>query len=110
MNLSSRLREGETMSLGVLRFAVWHLPGHAPGHVVFHGHGVCFGGDVLFAGSVGRTDLPLSDGAAFQRSLARIATLPPETVVCPGHGSETTIAEELVSNPFLTGLARPLRR
>ncbi|MBP9107168.1 MAG: MBL fold metallo-hydrolase, partial [Gemmatimonadaceae bacterium] len=77
------LSEGDVMTLGSLRFEVWHMPGHAPGHVIFHGHGICFGGDVLFAGSVGRTDLPLSDGEAFQRTLARIATLPPETVVCP---------------------------
>lgn len=104
------LSDGDTMSVGGLSFAVWHMPGHAPGHVIFHGHGVCFGGDVLFAGSVGRTDLPLSDGAAFQRTLARMASLPADTVVYPGHGPETTIATEVASNPFLTGLARPLRR
>ena len=104
------LSEGDVMTLGSLRFEVWHMPGHAPGHVIFHGHGICFGGDVLFAGSVGRTDLPLSDGKAFQRTLARIATLPPETVVCPGHGPETTIADEIAANPFLSGQARPLRR
>jgi len=102
--------EGDTVSVGSLTFSVWHMPGHAPGHVVLHGHGVAFGGDVLFAGSVGRTDLPMSDGAAFQRTLARMATLPPETVVYPGHGPETTIGEEVQSNPFLTGLARPVRR
>ena len=104
------LSEGDVMTLGSLRFEVWHMPGHAPGHVIFHGHGICFGGDVLFAGSVGRTDLPLSDGEAFQRTLARIATLPPETVVCPGHGPETTIADEIAANPVLSGQARPLRR
>lgn len=104
------LSEGDVMTLGSLRFEVWHMPGHAPGHVIFHGHGICFGGDVLFAGSVGRTDLPLSDGEAFRRTLARIATLPPETVVCPGHGPETTIADEIAANPFLSGHARPLRR
>ena len=104
------LSEGDVMTLGSLRFEVWHMPGHAPGHVIFHGHGICFGGDVLFAGSVGRTDLPLSDGKSFQRTLARIATLPPETVVCPGHGPETTIADEIAANPFLSGQARPLRR
>jgi glyoxylase-like metal-dependent hydrolase (beta-lactamase superfamily II) len=104
------LQEGEELSLGDLRFTVWHMPGHAPGHVIFHGEGVVFGGDVLFAGSVGRTDLPGSDGAAFTRTLARMATLAPETVVLPGHGPETTIGAELASNPFLTGLARPVRR
>lgn len=104
------LHEGDQLSLGSLRFDVWHMPGHAPGHVVIHGHGVAFGGDVLFAGSVGRTDLPLSDGVAFQRTLERLLTLPAETVVYPGHGPETSIGAEAASNPFLTGLARPLRR
>jgi hydroxyacylglutathione hydrolase len=104
------LADGDTLSLGVLRFAVMHAPGHAPGHVVIHGHGVAFVGDCLFAGSVGRTDLPLSDGAALTRSLMRIASLPPDTVALPGHGPETTIAAELATNPFLTGLALPVRR
>jgi len=105
-----RLQEGDELSLGDLRFTVWHMPGHAPGHVILHGEGVAFGGDVLFAGSVGRTDLPGSDGAAFGRTLARMATLPPATVVLPGHGPETTIGAELATNPFLTGLALPVRR
>jgi len=104
------LQEGDSVRVGDLVFSVWHMPGHAPGHVIFHGHGVAFGGDVLFAGSIGRTDLPLSDGTAFQQTLARIATLPPDTVVLPGHGEQTTIAAEVASNPFLNGLARPLRR
>lgn len=104
------LTEGDVLEVGALAFQVWHMPGHAPGHVIFHGHGVAFGGDVLFAGSVGRTDLPLSDGVAFQRTLARMSTLPGNTVVLPGHGPETTIADELAGNPFLTGLARPVRR
>lgn len=104
------LAEGDVLEVGALAFQVWHMPGHAPGHVIFHGHGVAFGGDVLFAGSVGRTDLPLSDGVAFQRTLARMSTLPGDTVVLPGHGPETTIADELAGNPFLTGLARPMRR
>jgi hydroxyacylglutathione hydrolase len=104
------LAEGDVLSLGTLRFAVLHVPGHAPGHVLFHGHGLAFGGDLLFAGSIGRTDLPLCDAAAMQRSLARAAALPSDTLVLPGHGPETTVGAELASNPFLTGLARPLRR
>ena len=104
------LAEGDCLSLGALRFAVWHLPGHSPGHVAIVGHGTCFGGDILFAGSVGRTDLPLSDGVVFQASLARIATLPGDTAVLPGHGPATTIDAERRSNPFLAGSARPLRR
>lgn len=104
------LHEGDVVSVGSLQFSVWHMPGHAPGHVVFHGNGVVLGGDVLFAGSVGRTDLPLCDGVVFQRTLARMTTLSPDTVVLSGHGPATTIAAEVEQNPFLTGLARPLRR
>ena len=104
------LAEGDELHVGSLRFDVMHLPGHAPGHVAFHGHGVLFSGDVLFAGSIGRTDLPLSNPAHLERSLERLATLPPETQVYSGHGPGTTIGEELRSNPFLTGVARIARR
>ncbi len=100
------LAEGMELRVGELRFEVMHLPGHAPGHVVFHGHGIALGGDVLFRGSVGRTDLPLGDPKTFSRSLERIATLPRETIVHPGHGPATTIGDELRSNPFLNGGAR----
>ena len=102
------LAEGGRVHLGDFGFDVWHLPGHAPGHVAFIGHGLCFSGDVLFAGSIGRTDLPLCDAKAMHRSLMRLATLDPETRVFPGHGVSTTIGRELASNPFLRGGARPL--
>jgi hydroxyacylglutathione hydrolase len=102
--------EGDRLTLGGVTFDVWHVPGHAPGHVLLHAPGVAFGGDCLFAGSIGRTDLPLSDAGAMRRTLTRIATLPPDTVVYPGHGPATTIATELASNPFLIGLARPIAR
>ena len=101
--------DGQELILGSLRFGVMHAPGHAPGHVVLHGHGVAFVGDCLFAGSVGRTDLPLSDPADLERSLERIVALPGETRVLPGHGRETTIARELRSNPFLADW-RPIER
>jgi glyoxylase-like metal-dependent hydrolase (beta-lactamase superfamily II) len=94
------------MRLGSLRFDVLHLPGHSPGHVAFLGQGVLFGGDVLFAGSVGRTDLPLSNPGHLERSLERLATLPPETQIHAGHGPRTTIGAELRTNPFLTGAVR----
>ena len=83
-----------------------HAPGHAPGHVVIHGHGVAFVGDCLFAGSVGRTDLPFSNPAHLSASLERIAELPGETIVYPGHGPATTIEREQRTNPFLNGMAR----
>jgi glyoxylase-like metal-dependent hydrolase (beta-lactamase superfamily II) len=102
------LAEGMTLELGALRFDVMHAPGHAPGHVVIHGHGVALVGDCLFQGTVGRTDLPMCDPRALTRSLARIATLPADTVVYPGHGPSTTIGRELATNPFLNGGARVL--
>lgn len=100
------LADGDTLRVGTLDFRVMTAPGHAPGHVVIHGHGVAFVGDCLFAGSIGRTDLPMSDPAALARSLERIATLPADTVVYPGHGPATTIGREREENPFLNGTAR----
>lgn len=100
------LEDGQALALGALTFTVMHAPGHSPGHVVIHGHGVAFVGDCLFAGSIGRTDLPLSNGADLARSLERIATLDDATVVYSGHGPATTIGRERAENPFLNGLAR----
>ncbi|MEP6690757.1 MAG: MBL fold metallo-hydrolase [Gemmatimonadaceae bacterium] len=100
------LADGDVLRVGSLAFDVMHAPGHAPGHVVIHGHGVAFVGDCLFAGSVGRTDLPLSNGAHLARSLEIIAALPAATVVYAGHGPATTIGRERASNPFLNGVAR----
>lgn len=93
---------GETLALGRTTFRVMHTPGHAPGHVVFVGDRMVIGGDLLFAGSIGRTDLPMSDPAAMEESLALVAALDPALVVYPGHGSPTTIGDELRSNPFLS--------
>ena len=101
--------DGDTVTLGTLELSVMHAPGHAPGHVVIHGHGNALVGDCLFAGSIGRTDLPFSNPGDLEKSLARIVTLPPETVVHPGHGPTTTIGEEKISNPFLNGTARIVR-
>lgn len=100
------LADGDRLTLGALEFAVLHAPGHSPGHVVIHGQGVAFVGDCLFAGSVGRTDLPFGDPRALARSLDRLAALPPETVVYAGHGPPTTVGRERQTNPFLTGAAR----
>lgn len=95
------LEDGQTLTLGSLRFSVMHAPGHAPGHVVVHGEGVALVGDVLFAGSVGRTDLPLASAADLERSLTRLMALPDGTRVLPGHGGATTIERERRTNPFL---------
>jgi len=87
-----------------------HAPGHAPGHVVIHGNGIALVGDCLFAGSIGRTDLPFSNPPQLAATLQKISALAPETVVYPGHGMETTIAQERLSNPFLNGTARIVGR
>jgi glyoxylase-like metal-dependent hydrolase (beta-lactamase superfamily II) len=103
------IAHGEALRVGNLSFTVLHLPGHSPGHVGFFGNGILLGGDVLFAGSIGRTDLPLANPAHMQRTLASLAELPRETVVYPGHGDATTIGNELDSNPFLNGIANVKR-
>ncbi|HEY9224997.1 MAG TPA: MBL fold metallo-hydrolase [Gemmatimonadaceae bacterium] len=103
------LAEGHVVSCGGLQFDVIHLPGHSPGHVVFKHGDLLFGGDVLFAGSIGRTDLPLANPAHMEESLARIAELDETTVVHPGHGPITTIGHERATNPFLTGAARVIK-
>lgn len=104
------LADGEIVSVGSLAFEVIHVPGHAPGHVVFRHGDVVFGGDLLFAGSIGRTDLPLSNPMHMESSLARICELDDATAVYPGHGPSTTIGRERGTNPFLTGAARVVRR
>jgi hydroxyacylglutathione hydrolase len=101
--------DGESVALGTLTLGVMHTPGHSPGHVVLHGEGHALVGDCLFAGSVGRTDLPFSNAADLEASLARIAALPPETIIHSGHGEDSTIGEERVTNPFLNGTARLVR-
>ena len=104
------LGEGQRIAAGGLEFEVWHVPGHSPGHVVFIGQDVMMGGDLLFAGSIGRTDLPLSNPSHMTESLARICELDPGTAVHPGHGPSTTIAAERATNPFLTDGASLIRR
>jgi glyoxylase-like metal-dependent hydrolase (beta-lactamase superfamily II) len=104
------LAEGDVLQVGSLQFDVLHVPGHAPGHVAFVGGGQMLGGDLLFAGSIGRTDLPLSDPERMTESLERVAGLPDETIVYPGHGPTTSIGRERATNPFLTGVVRVVRR
>lgn len=100
------LADGDRLRVGSLDFEVMHTPGHAPGLVVIHGHGVALVGDLVFAGSIGRTDLPLSSPAAMAHSLDRLLGLADETVLYPGHGPLTTLARERAANPFLNGMAR----
>jgi hydroxyacylglutathione hydrolase len=103
------LLEGdETLELAGVSFQTIRVPGHSPGHLAFHAEGHLFSGDVIFAGSVGRTDLPLGDWDALAESIRTlIERFPPETVVCPGHGPETTLGAEVSHNPFLAPLRAP---
>lgn len=100
------LAEGQTLNLGNLEFAVTHVPGHAPGHVMIYGYGNALVGDCLFAGSIGRTDFEFCNASHLAKSLKRIVALPDETVVYPGHGESTSIGEEKKSNPFINGAAK----
>jgi glyoxylase-like metal-dependent hydrolase (beta-lactamase superfamily II) len=98
---------GERVTVGALSFDVRHAPGHSPGSVCLLGPGVAFSGDVLFAGSIGRTDLPGGDFGTLIASIEReLLPLPDDTIVYSGHGPETTIGRERRTNPFLTGVYR----
>lgn len=100
------LEAGQTVEVGNLKAEVLMTPGHSPGHVslYFAEEGCVFVGDVLFAGSIGRTDLPGGSISTLMSSIEKVLmALPPETVVYPGHGPATTIGEEKDDNPFLTG-------
>lgn len=99
----TRLAHGQSLDLAGLTLEVLHTPGHTPGHCCFHlpSEGTLLSGDQLFAGSIGRTDLPGGDTAALGRSMKdHVMTLPDETRVLPGHGPETTIGNERRTNPF----------
>jgi glyoxylase-like metal-dependent hydrolase (beta-lactamase superfamily II) len=103
-----QLHDGDVITVAGLDISIGHTPGHTPGSVTFRSGeddlDALFSGDLLFAGSIGRTDLPGGDHATILRSLARTLTLPDETIVLPGHGPQTTIGDERSTNPFLTGL------
>lgn len=99
------LAGGETIDVAGLEFDCVSIPGHSPAHVAFHIPGHLFSGDLLFAGSVGRVDLPGGDWDTLLDSVRVLADLyPPETIVYPGHGPQTTLGAELERNPFLAEL------
>jgi hydroxyacylglutathione hydrolase len=96
---------GEILELAGVSFETLNAPGHSPAHVAYYAEGALFSGDVLFAGGVGRTDIPFSDwDTLFESIRALIERFSPETVVYPGHGPETTLGAELARNPFLAEL------
>jgi len=96
--------DGDTVSFGGVDFRVAHTPGHTPGCVCYIAGGMAFVGDLIFAGSIGRTDLP---GGSYETLIdsvrTRIFTLSDDTVLFPGHGPATTVGEEKRTNPFFTG-------
>ncbi|HWZ94357.1 MAG TPA: MBL fold metallo-hydrolase [Opitutaceae bacterium] len=100
------VRPGETIAVLGTTAEVRHVPGHCPGNVLFYLQpaGLAFVGDALFAGSVGRTDLPGGDFVVLEKSIrSQIYTLPDATRVFPGHGPDTTVGEEKRSNPYVAG-------
>jgi hydroxyacylglutathione hydrolase len=102
--IDSRFEIGSPLRLAGLEISLAHIPGHALDSVTFHltGHGVVFSGDTLFAGSIGRTDLPGGSTTQLLDGIARhLLTLPPETRILPGHGPGTTVGAEAAGNPYL---------
>jgi glyoxylase-like metal-dependent hydrolase (beta-lactamase superfamily II) len=96
------LEDADKVKVGDLEFEALFCPGHAYGHLCLFGHGIVLTGDALFAGGIGRFDLPGGDGRLLLRSICeKLLTLPDETVVLPGHGPSSTIGEEKATNPFL---------
>ena len=99
------LSGGETVEAAGVSFQVQSVPGHSPAHLAYYAEGSLFSGDVLFAGSVGRTDLPFGDWDTLLESIRTLVdAYPPETVVYSGHGPPTTLGAELARNPFLAEL------
>ena len=105
-SIDSYIEDEETIEVGGIKLRSLYTPGHAPGHLAFYAEseGLVLAGDALFAGSVGRVDLPGGSMEVLMKSIEeKLLTLPDETRVYPGHGPKTTIGEERASNPFLTG-------
>jgi len=99
------LKGDETLEVAGITFETLRVPGHSPGHLAYYADGCVFSGDVLFSGSVGRTDLPGADWDTLVETLRELTRrLPPDTVVYSGHGPPTTLGTELARNPFLAPL------
>lgn len=102
--IDATLEHGQVLRFGGIEFEVRHVPGHSPGHVLFYSAdgGFALVGDVVFAGSIGRTDLPGGSMPTLMQSIrSQVLTLPDETILYPGHGPSTTVERERVGNPFL---------
>lgn len=102
---STQLAGGETIEAAGISFEVTAVPGHSPGHLAYYAECCLFSGDVLFWGSVGRTDLPFGSWEQLLDSIRKLGgAYPPETIVYSGHGPATTLGNELAHNPFLDEL------
>jgi hydroxyacylglutathione hydrolase len=101
------LSEGDIVNIGKTKFSILHCPGHSPDSLCFYTDGVLIGGDVIFKGSLGRTDLPGGNTEQLMNSITeKIYLLPDETKIYPGHGPETTLGTEKKQNPYLNGTLR----
>ncbi|MEM3823530.1 MAG: MBL fold metallo-hydrolase [Candidatus Bathyarchaeia archaeon] len=98
------LHDGNIVEFGKIALKIMHTPGHTRGSISLIGAKEVFTGDTLFCGSIGRTDFPHSSESDMQKSLKKLAYLPDDFIVYPGHGPQTTIGEEKNSNPFFSGL------
>ncbi len=106
VKIDAWIAQGDRLAVFGTEAEVRHVPGHCPGNVLFYfsGAGAVFVGDALFNGGIGRTDLPGGDFAELERSIrTQIYSLPGETVVYPGHGPATTVADEMAGNPYVSG-------
>lgn len=103
LKADAHVTDNQQLQIGSLAVEVLHTPGHSPGHVVYHfpGERLLVGGDLIIGGSIGRTDLPDSDGRQMEASIRRVMRLPPATRLLGGHGPETTLLEERQTNPFV---------
>lgn len=104
--IDREVHDGDRVDINGLQAEFVSTPGHTPGQGCWRIGSHLFVGDTLFAGSVGRTDFPMSDHAQAQRSLSRLLELPGDLIVHPGHGPDTTLAAELATNPYLAHVRR----
>lgn len=104
------IADGDVLELAGFRIEVQHTPGHTPGHCCFRTDALVFSGDLVFAGSIGRSDFANSSPSDMTASLRRFLVMPDELPVWPGHGPETTVGRERATNPFLKDIARDIAR